>query len=79
MFAGPLAAGCTVLTENVGDFTRIAAEHSTAGQRHPGALIALSSRLSRRRSGIPTLVAAITGLGDQALQDRIIHLRRASA
>ena len=69
-------AGYVVLTENVGDFTRIAAERSTAGGHHHGLLIALPSRFSRRRSGIPALVAAIADLGDQALEDGIVYLER---
>ena len=51
MFGAAVAAGYCVLTENVGDFARIAAEHSTAGGHHHGVLIALSSRFSRRPAG----------------------------
>lgn len=63
-----------LLTENVADFTRISAEHLTAGQHHPGVLIALSSRFSRRPSGTPSLVQAILDLADQQLGDRVIYL-----
>jgi predicted nuclease of predicted toxin-antitoxin system len=77
VFAAAVAGGFVVLTENVGDFTRIAAEHSTAGGHHPGLLIALTSRFSRRRAGIPPLVTAIRALGDQALDDRTVYLERA--
>jgi hypothetical protein len=48
VFGAAVAGGYSVLTENVGDFARIAAEHSTAGGHHHGVLIALSSRFSRR-------------------------------
>ena len=49
VFGAAVASGRSILTENVGDFTRIAADHSTAGHRHLGVLIALSSRFSRRQ------------------------------
>jgi predicted nuclease of predicted toxin-antitoxin system len=77
VFARAVGAGYVVMTENVGDFARIAAEHSTAGGHHPGVLIALSSRFSRRRAGIPPLVAAIEKLGTEALDDRVVYLERA--
>ena len=76
VFAAAVAGGHALLTENVGDFTRIAAEHSTVGGHHHGLLIALSSRFSRRRAGIPSLVEAIEDVGDQTLDDRIIYLKR---
>ena len=65
-----------MLTENVGDFTAIAAEHSVAGGHHRGVLIALSSRFSRRPHGIRPLVAAIEALGAAPLGDRIVYLKR---
>jgi hypothetical protein len=37
-------------------------------------LIALSSRFSRRPGGIPNIAAAIRGLGDQDLGDRLVYL-----
>lgn len=74
IFGAAVASGRTVLTENVGDFTRIAADHSTAGHRHPGVLIALSSRFSRRRAGIPRLIAAIQAIADEHLGDRVVYL-----
>ena len=40
--------GYVLLTENVADSARIAAEHVADGGHHPGGLIALSSRFSRR-------------------------------
>jgi hypothetical protein len=78
VFAAAVASGYVVLTENVGDFTRIAAEHSTAGGHHPGLLIALSSRFSRRRAGMASLVAAIRALEGQGLDDRTVYLERVS-
>jgi len=65
-----------VLTENVGDFARIAAEHSTAGGRHSGLLIALSNRFSRRPAGIEPLLAAIQAIADQQIDDRVVYLER---
>lgn len=78
VFAKAVAAGYVLLTENVGDFTRIAAEHSSAGGHHPGVVIALSSRFSRRRAGIPSLLSAIVNLGDQGFDDRIVYLEPAA-
>jgi len=40
-----------LLTENVADFVRIASDHLSTGGHHPGVLVALSSRFSRRPSG----------------------------
>jgi hypothetical protein len=76
VFAAAVAGGYVLLTENVGDFTRIAAQHNTAGRHHHGLLIALSSRFSRRRAGIASLVAAIKNLADQTLDDRVVFLER---
>jgi hypothetical protein len=64
-----------VLTENVGDFTRIAAEHSNAGGHH-GLLMALSSRFSRRPRGIEPLIAAIQAVRDERLDDRVVYLEQ---
>lgn len=76
VFAAAVAAGYVVLTENVGDFTRIAAELSTAGHSHPGLLIALSSRFSRRPVGAKPLIDAIKAIAAQDLADRIVYLER---
>jgi Domain of unknown function (DUF5615) len=78
VLAAAIAAESALLTENVADFTRISAEHLLAGQHHPGVLIALSSRFSRRPAGIPALVMAITGLAGQAVVDRVVFLRAPS-
>jgi len=75
VFAEAVARGYTILTENVSDFARIAAEEVSAGRHHPGVLIALSSRFSRRPSGIPALTAAIHLAALEQLDDRVIYLR----
>jgi Domain of unknown function (DUF5615) len=76
VFAAAVAGGYVLLTENVGDFTRIAAEHSAAGGHHPGLLIALSSRFSRRPAGARPLIAAIQAIAEQQLDDGIVYLKR---
>lgn len=75
VFAAAIAEGSVLLTENVADFTRISAEHLLAGQHHPGVLIALSSRFSRRPAGTPALVAAIAAIAERSAADRVIYLR----
>ena len=77
VFGAAVAGGYSVLTENVGDFARIAAEQSTAGGRHHGVLIALSSRFSRRPAGIGPLVAAIQALPGEQIADRVVYLNHA--
>jgi hypothetical protein len=64
VFGAVVPAGHSVHTENVGDFTRIAAEHGIAGGHHNGVLIALSSRFSRRPAGLQPLIAAIKAVAD---------------
>jgi predicted nuclease of predicted toxin-antitoxin system len=76
VFGAAVAGGFAVLTENVGDFARIAAEHSTAGDHHHGVLIALSSRFSRRPAGIGPLIAAIQAIADEQISDRVVYLER---
>jgi hypothetical protein len=76
VFAAAVTGGYTVLTENVGDFTRIAADHSIAGGRHHGLVIALASRFSRRPQGLPSMIAALEALANANLADRIIYLGR---
>ncbi|MGH7910439.1 MAG: DUF5615 family PIN-like protein [Candidatus Dormibacteraceae bacterium] len=75
IFAAAVAGGYVVLTENVGDFARVAAEHSTAGGSHPGVLIALSSRFSRRPAGARPFVTAIASVAEQPLADRVVYLQ----
>jgi predicted nuclease of predicted toxin-antitoxin system len=70
--------GYVVLTENVSDFARIAAERLTAGGHHAGVLIALSSRFSRRPSGIPKIAAAVRTIADEELEDRVVYLEQPS-
>jgi predicted nuclease of predicted toxin-antitoxin system len=75
ILAAAVADSYAVLTENVADFAHISAEHLTAGQHHPGVLIALSSRFSRRRAGIGAIVAAVHAVADQKLEDRLVYLQ----
>jgi hypothetical protein len=77
VFGATVAGGYSLLSENVGDFTRIAAEHSTAGGHHNGLLIALSSRFSRRPAGLQPLIAATQAVAGEQIEDRIIYLERA--
>jgi hypothetical protein len=76
VFAAAVASGYAVLTENVGDFTRLAAEHSTAGGHHHGLLIALSSRFSRQQAGSVALVAAVKDAAQQSIDDRVVYLKQ---
>jgi hypothetical protein len=76
VFAAAAANGYVLLTENVADFARIGADHLAAGQHHPGVLIALSSRFSRRPAGRGALVAAVLVISDQSLGDRVVFLER---
>ena len=76
VFGAAVSDGMAVLTENVGDFAQIAAEHSIAGAHHSGLLIALSSRFSRRPAGIPPLITAIGALADEDIGDRVVYLER---
>ncbi len=75
VFAAAVARDQAILTENVADFARISAEHLTAGHHHPGVLIALSSRFSRRPAGIGPLVGAIRAVADQRIEDRVVYLQ----
>jgi hypothetical protein len=77
VFGAAAVGGYFVLTENVGEFARIAAEHSTAGGHHDGVLIALSSRFSRRPAGIGPLVAAIQAIAGERIADRVVYLKHA--
>ena len=75
VFGAAAAGGYSLLTENVGDFARIAAEHSTAGGHHHGVLIALSSRFSRRPADIGPLVSAIQAVAGEQIADRVVYLK----
>lgn len=74
LFSTAVAQGYAVLTENVADFARVASDHLTAGHRHHGVLIALSSRFSRRPAGMNALVAAIRAMADEVIEDRVVYL-----
>src|SRR5439155_23962539 len=71
VFSTAVAQGWTLLTENVADFTRIAADHVTAGHHHPGVLIALSSRFSRRPAGNGPVPGPIPAGARGPLGDRL--------
>jgi hypothetical protein len=75
VLAASIADGRTLLTENVADFVRISAERLVAGRHHPGVLIALSSRCSRRVASIGHLVTAVRDVADQHLTDRLVYLQ----
>ncbi len=75
VFATAIVEDSALLTENVADFARISAEHLLAGRHHPGVLIALSSRFSRRPAGAPALAAAVAALAGQSVADRIVYLQ----
>ena len=77
LLAGAVAGGYTLLTENVADFAHLSAEHLAEGRHHPGVLVALSSRFSRRPAGIPALVAMVRAVGRIPLEDRLVYLERA--
>ena len=74
LFEHAVAERCGILTENVADYARLCADHITAGRHHCGVLIALSSRFSRRPSGIPGLVTAVAAVIDEPLDDRLVYL-----
>jgi predicted nuclease of predicted toxin-antitoxin system len=76
VFATAVAGGYVVLTENVADFTRIAAECIASGNHHHGLLIALSSRFSRRPERIALLVAAVEAIVEDCLDDRTVFLQQ---
>ncbi len=76
VFAAAGAAGDVLLTENVADFASIAAQHTAAGAHHPGVLLALSSRFSRRAAGRPALIAALQAISGDELEDRVVYLPR---
>jgi hypothetical protein len=73
VFAKAVAEGYSLLTENVGDFTRISGEHLSSGRHHAGVMIALSSRFSRRPAGRGQLVSAVLAQLGEPLDDRVIR------
>jgi predicted nuclease of predicted toxin-antitoxin system len=74
ILAAAVEGGYVLLTENVADFARIAAEQVASGKHHPGVLIALSRRFSRRPHGITALAAAVRAVADEHLDDRLVYL-----
>lgn len=68
--------GYVQLTENVSEFARLAGERVAAGGHHPGVLIALSSRFTRRPAGVPVIVAAVKQVDEEDLGDRLAYLER---
>ena len=70
--------GYVLLTENVADFARLTADRLSTGGHHPGVLIAVSSRFSRRRSGINAIVAAVETVTNDSLRDLLVYLERPS-
>jgi Domain of unknown function (DUF5615) len=79
LFTAAVAGEHVVLTENVADFARIAAEHVLAGGHHPGVLIGLSSRFSRRPAGVARIAAAVAAVADEDLRDRLVYLEQPPA
>lgn len=75
VFAAAQEGGRALLTENVADFTHLAADRLIRGEHHAGVLIALSSRFSRRPSGVASLAAAVQAVGQEILEDRVAYLR----
>lgn len=65
-----------VVTENVADFVQLAAACVSSGNHHPGALIALSTRFSRRRDGTNALVDAIGAIAHEPIEDRVLFLEK---
>lgn len=74
VLAAASASDRVLLTENVADFARICAERLSAGHHHPGVLIALSSRFSRRPAGIPRLAKAVQATTGEQIEDRVVYL-----
>jgi predicted nuclease of predicted toxin-antitoxin system len=76
ILAAAAEGGYAVLTENVADLARIATEQVAGAKHHPGVLIALSSRFSRRPQGIGAIASAVLAVADEALDDRLVYLQR---
>lgn len=75
VFAAATATERVVVTENVADYTRLAADLTSQGRHHHGVLVALGSRFSRRPEGTGTLTLAIQAVRDEPLDDRVVYLR----
>jgi hypothetical protein len=76
VFTVSATGGYALLTENVSDFARLCGEHVTAGRHHFGALIALSSRFSRRPAGYGAIVSAVASVAADQVDDRLVYLER---
>jgi hypothetical protein len=74
VMATAVTEGYVLLTENVADFARIAADHLSTGGHHAGVLVALSSRFSRRPSGLNAIAVAVCAVARQDLDDRLVYL-----
>jgi len=75
--------GRALVSQNVADFMRLYGEWGASGRRHPGIVIALSSRFSRTPAGYEVLVDALVELCEQhaeaeGLSDAV-HFLRAEA
>jgi hypothetical protein len=70
--------GRAVVTENVADFMRLYGEWGSAGRRHGGIVVALSSRFVRTPAGYEALLAALAdlckGQGPGGLADAVHFL-----
>lgn len=66
--------GRVLLTENVADFAALAADWLLAGRHHPGVLIALSSRFSRRPGARALIADAVVAACNDQLGDRVVYL-----
>ncbi len=76
LLAAAVDEGYVLLTENVADFARLANEQLISGGHHPGVLIALSSRFSRRPSGSNVIAKAVRSVAHEHLDDRLVCLGR---
>ena len=76
VLAAAVEGSYVLLTENVADFARIATEQVASGKHHPGVLIALSSRFSRRPHGISAIAAAVRAIAEEPLDDRLVYLEQ---
>jgi Domain of unknown function (DUF5615) len=74
VLAAATDGGYALLTENVSDFARLCGEHVATGRHHPGVLIALSSRFSRRPAGYRAIVTAVAAVAADQLDDRLVYL-----
>jgi hypothetical protein len=76
VFRAAQEARYALLTENLVDFLRIAADYAIRGDHHHGLVISLSTRFARRAAGVPALVRAIAAIGGDDMTDQIRYLQR---